>query len=647
MSPHWSRSPLPRYAAGVDVECRNCGRTFTLDRAKASKVPSARCLCGVTIDLRPKAFQQQRLGKYLLQRRIAAGGMGEIYYAKSAGVEGFERQVAIKKVLPHLTKDRDFVNMLVKEAKLTVLLHHPNIVQVYDLAKEGDEYYIAMEYVPGINVGNLLEYCREHTVQTPVAMVVHVILQLLKGLAYAHDLKSADGEAMHVLHRDITPQNILITQAGWVKITDFGIAKAKNEISTTSPGIIKGKLGYIAPEQLEGKEPDGRVDIFCAGIVAWEMLTVRRLFKGVDEVDTFRLVSEAKIPSLTRMRQDVTPEIEAAIGGALKKDRDQRYRTAQDFYDALAKAVSPLTVDDCAKAAKEFLSSQPKAFAKLDEHAPPDAADGPTALLTPIAPGQELTITDLAEVPKAKGRGKLPLVLGVALVAVLAVAGAFAKLGLGERLGAGQAVTPPPVVLSLSELQLAVDGESKGLLECMHKSGAKVKRGERGTARLVVASTGGVAKAELVDPGAERWGRAATCLERVLVGLRLRAHSQASFEALVMLPPAPETNAEPAAAPRGGGPPKAMGEEEIRATVQREFGAIHRCLGKLDASAPAELQVKLTVQASGKVGNAVIAPRLQAQDVERCLQTVLRGMRFRASPSDFEFVMPLVIQRSP
>jgi serine/threonine protein kinase len=393
----------------VQVVCHNCGRTFILDATKVAKVQSARCLCSVTLDLRPTTFQQQRLGKYVLQRRIAAGGMGEIYYAKIAGVEGFEREVAIKKMLPHLTQDRDFVNMLVKEAKLTVLLHHPNIVQVYDLAKEGEEYYIAMEFVPGINLGNLLEHCREKQILPPVPVAVHIMLQALKGLAYAHDLKGADGQPMHVLHRDITPQNILVTQAGWVKITDFGIAKAKNEISTTSPGIIKGKLGYIAPEQLEGKEPDGRVDIFCAGIVSWELLAVRRLFKGTDEVDTFRMVAEAKVPPLSRVRQDVSAPIEAAIRGALTANRDERYRTAHDFYDALARSILPLTVDDCANAAKAFLGEQVELFNKVSENSPAEG-DGPTMLLTGKASvdvtAREVTITDLMQPPE-KPKGKL------------------------------------------------------------------------------------------------------------------------------------------------------------------------------------------------------------------------------------------------
>src|SRR5688572_27312327 len=221
------RAPLPVAQVEareilLDIACANCGRRFQLDDGRIAGVTAAKCLCGTRLTLQSPA---NRLGKYVLVNRIAVGGMGEIYYAKIAGVEGFEREVAIKKMLPHLSADRNFINMMIKEAKLTVLLNHPNIVQIYDLAKEGDEYYIAMEYVEGLNVGTLLESCRKAGVLLPFEAAVHIVLQVLRGLAYAHELRGPDGVPMNILHRDITPQNILVTRDAWVKVTDFGIAK--------------------------------------------------------------------------------------------------------------------------------------------------------------------------------------------------------------------------------------------------------------------------------------------------------------------------------------------------------------------------------------------------------------------------------------
>ena len=347
----------------MQVSCATCGRSFELDEARARKVRSARCVCGRAIDLQAPAASC-RLGKYVLQQRIAIGGMGEIWRAKMAGVEGFERDVAIKKMLPHLSADRAFIDMLVKEAKLTVLLHHANIVQVFDLSKEGDEYYIAMEYVPSVNLSALLEYCANRGVFTPIPLAVSVALQTLEALSYAHTLRGPDGEPMNVLHRDITPQNILVTRDGWVKVTDFGIAKAKNEITTTRPGTIRGKLGYIAPEQLESKDADERVDIFCAGIVLWESLATRRLFKGTDEIDTLRLVVESDVPSLTTTRPDMPPALAAAVARALTRDPDQRYPSAAAFRDGLLAAIVPDTADDYLKAAKRFLAEQTELFGR-------------------------------------------------------------------------------------------------------------------------------------------------------------------------------------------------------------------------------------------------------------------------------------------
>ncbi|MEK7704998.1 MAG: serine/threonine-protein kinase, partial [Myxococcota bacterium] len=353
-----------------DIACSGCGRAFHLDDALVANVAAARCLCGERLALRPEPTGPigpgRPLGKYMLERRIAVGGMGEIFYGKIPGVEGFEREVAIKKMLPHLSVDRAFIDMMVKEAKLTVLLNHPNIVQVYDLAKEGEEYYIAMEYVPGATVGSMLEKCHRTKSRLSLETAVHIAVNVLRGLGYAHALRGSDGAPMNILHRDITPQNILVTRDAWVKITDFGIAKARNEISTTSPGMIKGKLGYIAPEQLGGRDADQRIDLFCVGILLWESLATRRLFKGADEVDTFRLIAETRIPSLRTLRDDVSAEIEAVVRKALARDPDERYLTAEDFAEDLLAAISPRTADDYASATRAYLREHGEFFADVE-----------------------------------------------------------------------------------------------------------------------------------------------------------------------------------------------------------------------------------------------------------------------------------------
>ncbi len=622
----------------MEVTCRSCQRVFDLDEARLAKVNRAKCLCGKVLDL--KSAGSHRLGKYVLEHKLAVGGMGEIWYAKVSGIEGFEREVAIKKVLPHLSADRDFINMLVKEAKLTVLLNHPNIVQVHDLAKEGDEYYIAMEYVPGINMGTLLEYCRSHDVLVPVPVAAHVAMQVLKGLSYAHGLRAADGTPMNLLHRDITPQNILVTRDGWVKITDFGIAKAKNEISTTSPGMIKGKLGYIAPEQIEGKQPDHRIDLFCAGIVLWEMLACRRLFKGQDEIDTFRLVQKAAIPALDDVRQDVPPALEAALRKGLAADPQARPADAQAFYEALHDAIAPWTVDDCANETKSFMGTHAELFARL--HAPAgDVTDTPTVAVKMDEKSREITITDLVRRPagrEGKSRSGLKLLLAGGLV-LGAGAAALHYTGMLQKLvGGGDG----GVDLSQAEVQLAVDAERPRLLECYQRGRAEAGPKQ---AKLVIASTGGVARLELLAASSEdAWGKGRPCVEKTLTSLRFRSHSAPSFEAVVSLPDAPEP-ASVSKTPRDPSPKGPLTADEIQGTVEKKFPAVARCLKKLDAqTAPAQLNAKLLVQASGEVTAVDLSPPIEAS-VGKCLSSTLRSMRFRAGPKGFEVTVPLQIAK--
>ena len=367
----------------------------------------------------PEREKMTRLGKYVLVSRIATGGMGEVFYGKIAGIEGFEKEVAIKKMLPHLSMDRGFIAMMVKEAKLTVLLNHANIVGIYDLAKEGEEYYIAMEYVAGVTIGTILDCLAGDEALMPWQVVVHIVMQTLRGLSHAHTLIGPGGQPLSILHRDITPQNILVTARGEVKITDFGIAKAVNEISTTSPGMIKGKLGYIGPEQLEGAEADPRVDLFCVGILMWEMLACRRLFKGQSEADTFRLILDCQIPSLRQICPDLPLAVEQAMLRGLAKDPNVRFARAELFNQALGQAIAPLTSDDLSMQASAYLAAHPDFFAGIAKHKLPNLpADAPAVVASPPPPAVAVAS------PPAARRGAL-LVASAGVALALAAAGGW------------------------------------------------------------------------------------------------------------------------------------------------------------------------------------------------------------------------------
>lgn len=343
---------------------------------------------------------EKTLGKYRVISSIATGGMGEVLYAKADGVEGFSRLVAIKKLLPHLCGDRSFVDMMVTEAKLTVLLDHPNIVRVFDLAKENDIYFIVMEFVPGVTVGQFLEYAISKNLELPVKLCVFVVLEMLRGLAYAHLLETPKGEPNGVLHRDISPQNVLITGRGDVKLADFGIARAKHQIKQTERGAVTGKVGYLAPEQVAGGEGDERADLYAVGIVLWEMLARRRLFKGLDDADSYRLMSEAYVPDVRQLRQDIPEGLFYCLLRCLHREPSERYESARAFIDGLQEATDAYDTDDLKQVAVDFLAAQPELFAQV--HAQVEAAEGAALAAPSVFPPVPPAAEKLENLPRAR-----------------------------------------------------------------------------------------------------------------------------------------------------------------------------------------------------------------------------------------------------
>src|SRR3990167_8278271 len=225
-------------------------------------------------------FAPKQFGRYFLLDKLAVGGMAEIYKAKTFGVDGFEKLLVIKRILPHCAADSEFITMLIDEAKLSVLLSHTNIVQVYDLGKVGDDYFISMEFIDGSNLRQLLQRAAESETKLPVEICVYIMSEICKGLDYAHRKKDHHNQPLHIVHRDISPQNILISYDGEVKIVDFGIAKAAMNMSQTTTGILKGKVSYMSPEQALGKPLYNRTDIFSSALVFYEMLVGKKLFSG-------------------------------------------------------------------------------------------------------------------------------------------------------------------------------------------------------------------------------------------------------------------------------------------------------------------------------------------------------------------------------
>ncbi len=284
------------------------------------------------------SFEPKPFGKYFLMDKLAVGGMAEIYKAKTFGVDGFEKLLAIKKILPHCSADKEFIAMLTDEAKLAVRLSHTNIVQIYDLGKVGDDYYISMEFIDGVNLRDLLNRAKELKETIPIPVCLYIISETCKGLDYAHSKRDENSRPLNIVHRDISPQNILISFEGEAKIVDFGIAKAAMNMSQTTSGILKGKVTYMSPEQALGKVVDQRTDIFSTGLILYELLTGHKLFSGESQFQVLKQIQTSQVKA-DNLPNTIPPDVRHIMAKALAYDTQKRFETAGDFQIALTKLL--------------------------------------------------------------------------------------------------------------------------------------------------------------------------------------------------------------------------------------------------------------------------------------------------------------------
>src|SRR5215471_11421800 len=285
----------------------------------------------------PPAFLPSTFGRYQLLERLAVGGMAEIFRARQSGAHGFEKILVIKRILPHLAADPEFLAMFIDEAKLQCALQHPKIVQVFEFGEVAGQYYIALEYVDGMDALGLLRACAHRRQRLPVRLAVHIACEVLDALDYSHSQRGPDGQPLGIVHRDVSPSNVFISRRGDVKLGDFGIARAteKQRQSKTQAGTLKGKYGYMAPEQVVGGEIDGRADLFAVGIVLSEMLMGRRLFTAPNDLDVLLMVRDARLDRLNRYGSDIPPPLRKILDRILARDVDVRYPTAGALRDTL------------------------------------------------------------------------------------------------------------------------------------------------------------------------------------------------------------------------------------------------------------------------------------------------------------------------
>ncbi len=385
----------------------------------------------------------RKFAKYTLLRKLATGGMAELFLALQKSVAGFEKLIVIKRVLPQMVEDRSFIDMLLQEARIAATLSHPNIVQIYDVGEAEGSFYIAMEHIHGEDIRSVIRQMRAKDYpEFPVEHALAIALGVCAGLNYAHEKKDLDGHPLGIVHRDISPQNVLMTFSGDIKIVDFGIAKSDTKMITeTKSGRLKGKVPYMSPEQARGEKIDGRSDIFSAGVMLFELTTGRRLFKGQSEFETLKLICDRDYPLPSSVRSGYPPALESIVMKALAKDPTERYQTARQMQNALEEFIREERVAVSSSALQQFMQSlfEDKLASQQDElnvgrqavtelervesMRPPPVAVQPGSTLS--MPAAARTVTGVR-----KYQAKTPLVLlgGAALVLGIGV-GVFSLVG--------------------------------------------------------------------------------------------------------------------------------------------------------------------------------------------------------------------------
>jgi serine/threonine protein kinase len=374
----------------------------------------------------------KRFGKYTLLRVLAKGGMAELFLAIQRSVAGFEKLIVIKRILPSMNHDKAFIEMLLHEARIAATLSHPNIVQIFDVGQADGLYFIAMEHVHGEDIRSIVRGMKAKQVaEFPLEHALAITTGMCAGLAYAHDKRDLDGSELNIVHRDISPQNVVVTFSGDVKIVDFGIAKSDNKSQNeTRSGKLKGKVPYMSPEQARGEVIDARSDIFATGVMLFELTTGKRLFKGSSEFETLKLICEREYPKPSQVRPGYPPELERIVMKALAKDKNQRYQTGREMQADLEAfirnnriAVSNIALsqfmqglfEDKLQSQKEALLQGKQLADILSQQEPPESSlDMSQALLS--APAATHTLTD---VPARRGG----MVLGAVAALVLVVGG--------------------------------------------------------------------------------------------------------------------------------------------------------------------------------------------------------------------------------
>ena len=315
----------------------------------------------------------ERIGRYEVLRRVAAGGMAEVLLARQVGPHGFQRVVAVKRVLPEHAADAEFVASFLDEARISARLQHPNVVQVLDFGEDAGSLFLAMEYVAGENCLSLMRTARDRGERIPPEIAALIAIGACDGLQHAHTLQTLDGKPLRLVHRDISPSNVMVGYDGVVKVLDFGVARSEDRATRTGTGELKGKMPYVSPEQVRGERLDARHDLWSLGVMLHELCTGQRLFARPSGAETLQAVAQAPIPSPSEANPDIPRALSEAILRALARDRDARFESAKEMREALEPCVGPEALRDPRETLGRYLARlyDPERIAQKVRPAPP------------------------------------------------------------------------------------------------------------------------------------------------------------------------------------------------------------------------------------------------------------------------------------
>lgn len=454
---------------------RNDTRTSRNGHAAPRSRPTER----VTVPSRVTSIAPRVVGRYLLCDAIASGGMATVHLARLMGPEGFSRTVAVKQLHPQFSRDPEFVAMFLDEARLASRVRHPNVVSPLDVISCPPELFMVMEYVHGVSLSRLLK--QEALQFVPARVAAAIVSQVLLGLHAAHEARGEGGEPLELVHRDVSPQNIMVCKDGVARIVDFGIAKAKARSHQTDPGMLKGKVGYMAPEQVTLQSVDRRADVFAVGVVLWELLAGRRLFSGDSPAASVQKLLHSEIDLPSRRVPDLPPLLDRVVLQALARPAGERFQSARAMAEALDQAVAPCSTLELASWVESLAGDELRTRAELVLDVEGLCFDDFTQSLPRLSPPSHLSDTcateagddglegnvrpaklsaDLAEHRRSHiGKGWLLLPVTV----MVAIAFSFVLWGWTHRMSTGVARAKAPAA-ALEALPLALLSGNTALL---------------------------------------------------------------------------------------------------------------------------------------------------------------------------------------